>query len=79
MWVYVYLDHRPVNDTTLAHVGQLTYIKGLELGHTRVTDAGLEYLKGLTRLEWIDLRETKVTEEGAKRLQKALPSCTIMR
>ena len=43
----------------------------------KAADAALKHLKGLTSLRQPDLRGAHVTDEGVKRLQQALPNCTI--
>ena len=66
-------------DVDLEHLKALTTLQYLNLPFSKVTDAGLEHLKGLTNLEELDLRATNVTDEGVKKLQQALPNCTIVR
>ncbi len=71
------LDHTNVIDADLEHLKGLTQLQTLNLLSTGVTDAGLEHLKGLKQLWWLWLFDTKVTYEGVKRLQQALPQCTL--
>ena len=66
-----------ITDEGLVHLEGLTNLETLYLNDTQVTDAGLVHLKGLTKLEWLDLRNTEVTDKGVKKLQEALPNCTI--
>jgi hypothetical protein len=49
------------------------------LSDTAISDAGLEHLRGLTQLTALRIRRTKTTDAGEKKLQKALPNCTIQR
>ena len=44
---------------------------------TEWADAGLEHLAGLKNLESLALSDTRLTDEGVKKLQQALPNCTI--
>ena len=66
-----------MTDSALEHLKGLNRLQELELFGTNVTDAGLEHLKGLTRLERLNVEETKVTDEGVKKLQQALPNCSV--
>ncbi len=71
-----------VTESGLKHLKGLTELETLWLGGfggCEVTDAGLEHLKGLTKLKDLRLYNSKVTDEGVKRLQQALPNCTIHR
>jgi hypothetical protein len=68
-----------VDDASLEHVQGMVDLESLSLIGTNVTDAGLEHLNGLKRLQYLTLEGTKVTDEGVKKLQKALPNCTIHR
>ena len=63
----------------LEYLKGLTNLEHLSLSQAFVTDAGLEHLKGLTNLRILDLKDTKVTDAGVKKLQQALPNCTIYR
>ncbi len=49
----------------------------LSFHYTQVTDEGIRCLHEYSGLEEVDLRGTKVSEEGVRRLQEALPNCTI--
>lgn len=66
-------------DAALVHLRSQTHLKVLVLDGRRVTDAGLENVKGLTELEQLLLFGTEVTDEGVRKLQEALPKCSISR
>ncbi|MEN6451859.1 MAG: hypothetical protein ABFC96_15320 [Thermoguttaceae bacterium] len=68
-----------VTDDGLKYVARLPQLTELSLSDTSITDAGLEHLTGLSRLKYLTLSRTNVTDAGAKRLQEALPKCTIIR
>lgn len=68
-----------VTDAGLESLKPLTQLQFLNLDGTQVTDSGLEHLKGLTNLHWVLLGGIKVSREGVKKLQQALPNCTIGR
>ncbi len=55
----------------------LPQLQTLNLAYTSPTDADLAHLNGLTQLRRLDLRDTRVSDESIKKLQQALPSCTI--
>ena len=65
------------SDAGLEHLKGLKELQFLGLSDTKVTDAGLEHLAGLAQLQYVDLKGSKVTEAGIKKLQEALPKCTI--
>ena len=68
-----------VTDAGLEHLKGLQSLQSLDLTATNVTDAGLEHLTGLSSLEELRLSFTEVSDEGVKKLQQALPNCTIQR
>jgi hypothetical protein len=74
----VWLNDTKVTDAGLPHLKALAKLKRLYLNGTSVTDAGLRHLEGARQLERLDLNNgTKVKAEGVKRLQQALPNCSI--
>lgn len=66
-----------LHDSVLQHLGPLDQLREFAIYKADVTNAGLEHLKGLSQLQTLILLETKVTPEGVKKLQQALPNCTI--
>jgi len=66
-----------LTDVGLTHLAGLTHLKYQDLHGTQVTDAGLVHLQGLTQLRHLRLEHTQVTGVGVRRLQTALPKCTI--
>jgi hypothetical protein len=68
-----------ITDAGLEKLKGLIQLKELYLYGTNVTDGGLAHLKGLTQLQKLGLDRTKVTDEGVKKLQQALPHCSIQR
>jgi len=75
----LYLDNTKTTNAGLVHLAGLTQLQWLFLGNTQITDTGLEDLKALTQLKVLVLRGTQATESGVKKLQQALPKCTIDR
>jgi hypothetical protein len=73
------LDCTQVTDAGLEHLKGMTQLSELDLARTQVTDAGLEHLTRMTQLWRLDLSGTRVTNEGSRKLQKALPNCSIVR
>jgi len=66
-----------ITDRGVAQLKSFSDLQWIDLFDTQITDTGLMYVEGLKNLEYIDLGNTEVTDEGVKRLQEALPSCTI--
>jgi internalin A len=75
----LWLERTQVTDAGLVHLSKLKLLTSLNLTGTQVSDAGLVHLRGLTQLQSLSLKGTSVTEAGARKLQQALPSCTIHR
>jgi len=63
----------------LKHLKGMSQLETLNLRGTQVSDDGLVHLRGLTTLKSLNLTNTGVTDEGAKKLQQALPNCSIVR
>lgn len=53
-----------VDDSQLAHIGELTGLQLLDLSRTQVTDVGLLHLSRLTQLEHLWLWDTALTDAG---------------
>ena len=73
----LWIGSTQVTDTGLEHIGRLTKLENLFVGGVEITDAGLMHLRNLTSLRKLILYNTQVTPEGVKKLQEALPNCTI--
>jgi hypothetical protein len=71
------LDDTKITDAGLVHLQGLSQLQRLGLDDTKITDAGLVHLQGLSQLQLLWLVNTKVTAQGVKKLQQALPKCTI--
>ncbi len=66
-----------VTDAGLIFLHRLNQLQGLSLLCDNITDAGLAHLQGLSQLQRLDLCFTKVSDRGVKKLQRALPRCSI--
>ncbi len=66
-----------ITDANLEHLERLINLETLAIDNTLITDAGLEHLANLSNLRRATLRNKQVTDEGVKKLQQALPKCTI--
>lgn len=73
----LWLSETRVTDDGLEHLRGLTELQSLDLAGTRVTDTGLNHVKGLISLQWLNLYQTEITDKSVKKLQQALPDCTI--
>jgi hypothetical protein len=62
-----------IDDSGLAHLGQIVSLESLAIYEAPVTDAGLAHLEELKSLRSLRLHKSKVTEEGVARLRKTLP------
>jgi hypothetical protein len=73
----LHLNNAEITDNGLRHLMRLPNLVSLQLEGTDITDAGLEYLKAMRQLGNVSLSDTHVTDEGVKKLQRALPNCSI--
>jgi Leucine-rich repeat (LRR) protein len=60
-------------------LAQLKNLRWLNLGGTPITDIGLKEVAQLKNLHTLVLVGTQITEAGLQELQKALPTCQILR
>jgi hypothetical protein len=69
-----------LTDRSVPHLVKLDKIERLTLDGEEITDASLTYLCRLNRLKWLYIKDTSVAKHGpaAKKLQQALPNCTII-
>jgi len=71
------LRYTDITDAAIPHLAQLANLEVLDLTGTEITDAGLEHFRSLKRLEALYLRGTSISPEAARRLQNALPACSV--
>ena len=71
------LDVTGLADAGLEGVGKLRSLQVLSLSSCKITDAGLGHITGLSGLRELNLIRTHVTDEGVRKLQGALPKCSI--
>jgi internalin A len=57
-------------DTSMAHLGGLTELWGLDLSSAQISGSGLEHLRGLPKLEYLSLMSTPVTDAGLQHLRE---------
>ena len=72
-------EYKITDANVLSSLKDLSQLRTLSLLGTGVTDAALPHIKGLPQLTTLVLLGTKVSDEGVKKLQQALPNCTIIR
>ena len=66
-----------MTDDHVKNVAGLKNVKSLILSGFSLTDACLPHLAKMKQLEKLSLYTTKITPEGAKKLNAALPKCSI--
>jgi hypothetical protein len=71
------LKESKITDAGLEHVSGLFQLRDLDLSITEITDAGLRHLEVLSQLRRLNLDFARVSRDGVKRLQNALPNCSI--
>jgi hypothetical protein len=74
---YLTLGGTKVTDAGMERLVGLSQLHWLFLDDTQVTDAGLAHLECLSQLQRLILDGTKVSDAGVKKLQAALPNCSI--
>jgi hypothetical protein len=75
----LYLIGTDVTDAGLKEVVTLKHLEKLYLVGAKVTDAGLKNLVNLKQLKELNVSDTMVTVAGQRELQKALPTCDVVR
>lgn len=73
----IHLARTPVSDSDLAHLRRLTGLRALELRHTKITEIAVESLGALSGLKSLALPKS-IGPAAMKRLQEALPGCTMI-
>ena len=68
-----------VAEAMLLALDNLPDLRALDLSGVPINDSDLEHVMPLKKLRKLVLTGTKVTDEGVKKLQQALPNCTIIR
>jgi hypothetical protein len=66
-----------ITDACLQVLPSLPSLVSLDVCKTAISDDGIEMLAKLTRLQSLRIHQTNITEDGYRRLQGALPRCTI--
>jgi hypothetical protein len=74
-----WIGPKRLGDEDIRNLAKLNNLRFLDLSSSSITDDDLCHLAGLRRLEVLDLSETRLTDAGVKKLQQALPNCTIER
>jgi len=70
--IWLKLSDRPVTDSAMNILSQLTMLTKLQLDNTKITDKGLAGLSGMQQLQSVNLVGTKITATGLTQL-KGLP------
>ena len=74
---YAVLNGSGFDDANLEMVSRFSKLNLLQLSDAQITDAGLVHLRESANLQILILNSTRVTEGGIKKLQQAIPGCTI--
>ena len=72
------LENTAVTDEGLAYLLPLKILDNVDLTNTGISDKGLEFLATIRTLEFIHIEGTKASAEGVKKLQAALPECSVV-
>lgn len=72
------LENTAVTNKGLAHLLPLKILDNVDLTNTGVSDTGLDVLATIRTLEFIHIEGTKVSAEGVRKLQAALPECSVV-
>ena len=62
--VWLASNSNEISDEELAHLAELTQLRGFDLEGTQITDAGLAQLAGLKQLRSLYLPRTQITDAG---------------
>ena len=72
------IQHTRVNGSGLNHLQGLANLAWLDLSYTQIGDLELVQLEKLSQLKAVGLYGTRVSPDGIRRIQAALPHCTVL-
>ena len=72
------IQHTGVTGSGLIHLQGLKNLSWLDLSYTRIGDPELTQLEKLSQLKAVGLYGTRVSAGGIRRIQAALPNCTVL-
>lgn len=72
------IQHTRVTGSGLFHLQDLANLAWLDLSYTRIGDPELKQLAKLSQLKAVGLYGTRVSPSGIRRIQAALPGCTVL-
>jgi Leucine-rich repeat (LRR) protein len=75
--VLLFLERTNITGDGLAHLKGIKSLRTLDLQGIIITDAAVEHLKEMTWLQSLNINTTGISDEAFKKLEKALPNCTI--
>ena len=72
------IQHTRVTGSGLVHLQGLKNLAWLDLSYTQIGDPQLGQLEKLSQLKAVGLYGTRVSPDGIRRVQAALPDCTVL-
>lgn len=72
------IQHTRVTGAGLIHLQDLANLAWLDLSYTQIGDPELKQLEKLSQLKAVGLYGTRVSPSGIRRIQAALPQCTVL-
>lgn len=72
------IQHTRVTGSGLLHLQDLANLAWLDLSYTQFGDPQLEELEKLSQLKAVGLYGTRLSPDGIRRIQAALPNCTVL-
>ena len=72
------IQHTRVTGSGLFHLQDLANLAWLDLSYTQIGDPELKQLGKLSQLKAVGLYGTRVSPSGIRRIQAALPNCTVL-
>ncbi|MBS1667768.1 MAG: hypothetical protein JST58_10355 [Bacteroidetes bacterium] len=67
--IWLKLSNNPINDSSLAIIGQCSQLVKLQLDHSNISDNGMVNLKNLQQLQSLNLVGTAISENGLVKLK----------
>ena len=72
------IQHTRVNGSGLIHLQGLQNLAWLDLSYTQIGDPELKQLQKLSQLKAVGLYGTQLSPDGIRKIQAALPHCTVL-